>query len=79
MQVNAKNFSSSLAQILADLRSSVFVAIDLEFSGLYGGPRLQPSQLDCAQERYWKQQQSVKSFRLLELGLCAVKSTPDNS
>ncbi|RDW79165.1 CAF1 family ribonuclease [Aspergillus mulundensis] len=68
MDVTARTFPYHLARILQDLESSVFVSIDLEFSGIHipSNGRAGPQSL---QQRYEDLKESAEKYQVLQVGL----------
>jgi hypothetical protein len=71
MDVTAQTFPYHLAQMLEDLASSAFVAIDLEFSGIalaaQGTTRAGPPH--SLQQRYQELKKFADKYQILQVGL----------
>lgn len=70
MIVTRLNFPQVFSQVAEALHSSLFVAADLEFTGLHLDPTLQNTHLDTSLHRYLKMRESVSAFCPLQAGLC---------
>ncbi|GCC37915.1 hypothetical protein chiPu_0016425, partial [Chiloscyllium punctatum] len=70
-EVTAANFQSLYPQILEEIASCDFVAIDTELTGLhsFGSPTAQLSLFDNPQERYDKLRPSVTRFTVSQIGV----------
>ena len=68
MNVDCKNFSDAAAKFEKALSSCDFVAVDLEFSGLYGDDA--PGPADTIAQRYAKHAAAVRQFGVVQVGLC---------
>ena len=74
--VTRSNFSSVLPQVLEDIKSCEFVALDTELTGLQLTRNHRNSQLDDLVTRYAKLRESVSNFGLLQVGLACFKWSP---
>lgn len=79
MQVTRSVFEEQKPQLLESLRRSIFVAFDLEFSGLQkpkeGGRYVAERQRGkmTLQECYTSTKEVVETYQLLQVGLCPVE------
>ncbi|KAF8455386.1 ribonuclease H-like domain-containing protein [Terfezia claveryi] len=79
MQVTKFMFEEQKLQLLENLRRSIFVAFDLEFSGLQkpknGGRHVaeRPRVKMTLQECYASTKEAVEAYQLLQVGLCPVE------
>jgi len=79
MQVTKSIFEEQKPKLLENLRRSIFVAFDLEFSGLqkpkegekYVAER--PRGRMTLQECYASTREAVETYQLLQVGLCPVE------
>ena len=78
MMVTRLNYPQVYAQVTEALRSCLFVAIDLEFTGLHVDPTLQNTHLDTTLHRYLKMRESVSSFCPLQAGVCTFELRDDH-
>merc|ERR1719430_2175935 len=67
MDITKGNFSARLPEIEAAIDSSIFLAIDGEFTGLNADKGNSP--FDLPAERYTEIQDSVSQFLLVQFGL----------
>lgn len=74
--VTRTNFSVVLPQVLEDIKSSNFVAMDTELTGLALTRAHRNSNLDDLVARYAKLRESVSNFGLLQVGLACFKWSP---
>eukprot|EP01084_Bolivina_argentea_P161513 281138_1 len=76
MNVTRSTFTPEVEALIAEsIRSSDFVAVDCEFSGLDAeekgsGGNLRPLPCESVQFRYDKRRRSAESFALLQIGIC---------
>ena len=70
MIVTRLNFPQMYSQVAEALHNSLFVAVDLEFTGLHLDPTLQNTHLDTSLHRYLKMRESISAFCPLQAGLC---------
>ena len=76
MHITTTNFAQQKPKILEQLRSSVFVSFDLEFSGIGGardGRRPPPRVKQTTQECYISYKERVEKYQVLQLGMCPVE------
>lgn len=84
MQITRKSFEFQRPRIIERLRKSVFVAFDLEFSGLgkaKDGSK-QPSVRSrgkSLQDCYTNLKETVETFQVLQVGLCPVEWSEEHS
>lgn len=78
-EVTSCNFERLAPEIEAAIKDASFVAIDTEFTGLVQGPDASPSLFDSIEERYAKLRQTVASFYVCQLGLCAFTNVPEEN
>ncbi|CAN8003915.1 unnamed protein product [Ixodes hexagonus] len=78
-EVTLSNFDDILPEIEAAIAGSAFVAVDTEFTGLVREPDAAPSLFDSADTRYQKLRQTVSSYIVCQLGLCAFTSVPSEN
>lgn len=71
--VTRTNFAQILPQVLEDIESSTFIALDTELTGLQLTRAHKNSQMDDLITRYGKLRESVSSFGLLQVGLACFK------
>ncbi len=69
MEVTAQTFPYHLARILQDLASSVFVSIDLEFSGIPKAQQGRTGPPQSLQQRYQEVKESASEYQILQVGL----------
>ncbi|KAM9019194.1 poly(A)-specific ribonuclease PNLDC1 isoform 4-T4 [Ara ararauna] len=80
MEVGAADFERSLPSLRGRVRRAVFLAFDMEFTGLYSAS-LQNDKLslfDSPMERYLKAKQSVQHFTVTQLGLAIFSNESSN-
>ncbi|NWS57374.1 PNDC1 ribonuclease, partial [Chunga burmeisteri] len=72
MEVGAAGFERCLRRLRGRVRRAAFLALDMEFTGLYStSPQSnQPSLFDSPVERYLKARQSIRRFTVTQLGKC---------
>lgn len=70
MEITRHNFKESLGEIHESIESASFLAIDAEFTGLETEGNFIHA-FDTPEDRYKKLYQSVKSFMIIQFGLCA--------
>lgn len=68
MDVTRQNFQALLPDIEEAIKSSSFIAIDGEFTGLNAYRGISP--FDLPDQRYDKLQESARQFLLIQFGLC---------
>lgn len=71
--VTRGNFAQVLPQVLEDIKSATFIALDTELTGLQLTRAHKNSQMDDLITRYGKLRESVSSFGLLQVGLACFK------
>lgn len=71
--VTRSNFTQIMPQVLADIETSTFIAMDTELTGLQLTRAHKNSQMDDLIARYAKLRESVSSFGLLQVGLACFK------
>lgn len=71
--VTRTNFSETLPKVLEDIKTSTFIAMDTELTGLNLTRAHKNSQMDDLITRYGKLRESVSSFGLLQVGLACFK------
>ncbi|KAL2829145.1 ribonuclease H-like domain-containing protein [Aspergillus cavernicola] len=69
MDVTAQTFPYHLSKILEDLASSVFVSIDLEFSGIATAPQGRAGPPQSLQQRYEEVVAGADKYQILQVGL----------
>ncbi|KAL4883469.1 ribonuclease H-like domain-containing protein [Aspergillus karnatakaensis] len=69
MDVTAQTFPYHLARMLEDLASSVFVAIDLEFSGIFQPPQGRAGRPQSLQTRYEEVKDAASMYQIIQVGL----------
>jgi hypothetical protein len=69
MDVTAQTFPYHLARMLEDLASSVFVAIDLEFSGIALASQGKAGPPQRLQQRYQEVKEAAAKYQILQVGL----------
>jgi CAF1 family ribonuclease len=77
MQVTSANLEEGIAALRSALGSAEFVAVDTEFSGLNSGGA-STTQHDTVPTHYEKMRQSVRSFMLLQYGICTFERVVDD-
>lgn len=70
MEVTKHNYTQLFKAITQHVKSSTFIAFDLEFTGLNVHKRLKNTSLDTMQHRYMKLRESVSAFWPLQIGIC---------
>ncbi|KAF8466616.1 CAF1 family ribonuclease-domain-containing protein [Kalaharituber pfeilii] len=76
MQLTSTIFDEQRPEIIEKLRRSMFVAFDLEFSGVgkpKTGLRQPPRTKQSLQECYQAMKEAVEMYQLLQVGLCPVE------
>jgi len=68
MEVTRHNFKARLPEIEEAIRTSSFISLDGEFTGLHTNRGLSP--FDLPEHRYQKLQESSRQFLLVQFGLC---------
>ncbi|KAJ1530488.1 hypothetical protein ONE63_005386 [Megalurothrips usitatus] len=68
-EIVRENFEQKFPDIVKDIKSSTFVSIDTEFSGLLSSDDFKSSLFDSPQERYLKQRENISDVLLLQFGL----------
>jgi len=77
-EVTRDNFEDILPKVEHAIKTSDFIAIDSEFSGLEYSDDDKPSLFDSGSDRYYKLKKNVENFTLLQIGLttfCGNKET----
>ncbi|KAL4871161.1 hypothetical protein BDV12DRAFT_184032 [Aspergillus spectabilis] len=69
MEVTAQTFPYHLARMLEDLASSVFVTIDLEFSGIALASQGRAGPPQSLQQRYQEVKEAAAKYQILQVGL----------
>ncbi|XP_071531666.1 pre-piRNA 3'-exonuclease trimmer-like isoform X2 [Panulirus ornatus] len=77
VDVTNDNFDHLLPQILADLKSASYVAVDTEFTGLLADNVFKGSLFDDGSQRYQKLCSNIRKFTICQLGLAAFKGVPN--
>ena len=78
MHVSNESFKRLLPQIISDIKSAQFIAIDSEFTGLGTATKeFQYDIMDSLQERYSKARQVCSSFLPLQIGICTFHYAQD--
>ncbi|NXA82418.1 PNDC1 ribonuclease, partial [Thryothorus ludovicianus] len=80
MEVGAEGFARSLPLLRHRILRAVFVALDMEFTGLHStsSQNNEPSLFDSPAERYVKARQSVQRFAPVQLGLAIFSEENSN-
>ncbi|XP_069707091.1 poly(A)-specific ribonuclease PNLDC1 isoform X2 [Phaenicophaeus curvirostris] len=80
MDAGRARFERLLPELRERVGSAAFLALDLEFTGLYSDfpPNNKPSLFDSAVERYLKARQSVRRFTVAQLGLAIFSKENSN-
>jgi hypothetical protein len=73
MDVTGDNINELAASIVNNIRESICVAIDMEFTGLNSHGNIKPNLLDTFQDRYSRFFNSAQSFIPMQLGLTTVR------
>ncbi|CAJ1963874.1 unnamed protein product [Sphenostylis stenocarpa] len=76
--VTTANFEPSLAELRRHVRSSDFVAIDLEMSGVTSAPWRESLDFDRSDVRYLKVRDSATKFAILQFGVCPFRWDSSN-
>jgi len=76
--VTVANFESSLAELRHHVRSSDFVAIDLEMTGVTSSPWRDSFQFDRSDVRYLKVRDSASRFAVVQFGVCPFRWDSSN-
>ncbi|TKY45589.1 Poly(A)-specific ribonuclease PARN [Spatholobus suberectus] len=76
--VTTANFEPSLAELQRLVRSSDFVAIDLEMSGVTSAPWRESFEFDRSDVRYLKVRDSAAKFAVVQFGVCPFRWDPSN-
>ncbi|RDX61631.1 Poly(A)-specific ribonuclease PARN, partial [Mucuna pruriens] len=76
--VTTANFEPSLAELRRHLRSSDFVAIDLEMTGVTSAPWRESVEFDRSDVRYLKVRDSAAKFAVVQFGVCPFRWDPSN-
>mmetsp|Transcript_12932 Transcript_12932/g.14634 ORF Transcript_12932/g.14634 Transcript_12932/m.14634 type:complete len:141 (-) Transcript_12932:38-460(-) len=69
--------SEAVAQCVSDIETADFVALDLEFSGLFLKVEREKRILSV-EETYEKSAESIPEFLPLQLGVCCARKQPDS-
>ena len=69
LHVHRTTFKSVLPDVTALIKKATFIAIDLEFTGLWNDPKYQPQYFDTYHERLRKIQSGIADFLCLQVGL----------
>lgn len=69
MDVTSHTFPYHLARMLDNLANSVFVAIDLEFSGIATASQARAGPPQSLQQRYEEVKESAGKYQVLQVGL----------
>ncbi|XP_045599149.2 pre-piRNA 3'-exonuclease trimmer [Procambarus clarkii] len=77
VEVTTNNFNQLLPGILSDIKSSSFVALDTEFTGLLADAAFKGSLFDDGPKRYQKLVSNIRRFTICQLGLAIFKGVPD--
>ncbi|KAK7302274.1 hypothetical protein RJT34_13159 [Clitoria ternatea] len=76
--VTTANFEPSLAELRRYVRTSDFVAIDLEMTGVTSAPWRDSFEFDRADVRYLKIRDSASKFAVVQFGVCPFRWDPSN-
>jgi len=76
--VTTANFEPSLAELRRHVRSSDFVAIDLEMSGITSAPWRESFEFDRSDVRYLKVRDSATKFAIVQFGVCPFRWDSSN-
>jgi len=76
--VTTANFEPSLAELRRHVRSSDFVAIDLEMSGITSAPWRESLEFDRSDVRYLKVRDSATKFAVVQFGVCPFRWDSSN-
>lgn len=77
--VTTANFEPSLADLRRHVRSSDFVAIDLEMTGITSAPWRESLEFDRSDVRYLKVRDSATRFAVVQFGVCPFRWDPSNN
>ncbi|XP_069960246.1 pre-piRNA 3'-exonuclease trimmer isoform X2 [Cherax quadricarinatus] len=77
VDITTNNFNNILPEILSDVKSSSFVALDTEFTGLLADAAFKGSLFDGGPQRYQKLVSNIRRFTVCQLGLAVFKGVPD--
>ncbi|XP_042214075.1 poly(A)-specific ribonuclease PNLDC1-like [Homarus americanus] len=77
VEVTANNFNQLLPEILADIKSASFIAVDTEFTGLLSDEVFVGSLFDDGPHRYQKLISNMRRFSICQLGLAVFKGIPN--
>ncbi|KAK8468556.1 hypothetical protein PHAVU_006G058000 [Phaseolus vulgaris] len=77
--VTTANFEPSLAELRRHVRSSDFVAIDLEMSGITSAPWRESLEFDRSDVRYLKVRDSATKFAVVQFGVCPFRWDSSNN
>ncbi|KAL9319931.1 hypothetical protein ACSQ67_011770 [Phaseolus vulgaris] len=77
--VTTANFEPSLAELRRHVRSSDFVAIDLEMSGITSTPWRESLEFDRSDVRYLKVRDSATKFAVVQFGVCPFRWDSSNN
>ncbi|XP_040868033.1 poly(A)-specific ribonuclease PARN isoform X3 [Glycine max] len=76
--VTTANFEPSLAELRRHVRTSDFVAIDLEMTGVTSAPWRELLEFDRSDVRYLKVRDSATKFAVVQFGVCPFRWDPSN-
>ncbi|KAJ1441229.1 Ribonuclease CAF1 [Sesbania bispinosa] len=76
--VTTANFEPSLAELRRHVRSSDFVAIDLEMTGVTSAPWRESLEFDRSDVRYLKVRDSASRFAVVQFGVCPFRWESSN-
>lgn len=78
MDVDTDNFEEAVAQLEQHLPRATYVAVDLEMTGISGGPDTQGMRGDVPQVRYTKCATVVEQpLQIVQIGLCLFEDVSD--
>ncbi|XP_057723600.1 poly(A)-specific ribonuclease PARN isoform X1 [Arachis stenosperma] len=76
--VTTKNFEASLSELRDHVRTSDFVAIDLEMTGVTSAPWRESFEFDRSDVRYLKVRDSAHKFAVIQFGVCPFRWDSSN-
>lgn len=79
VDITNTNFETKFSQILEDIKSCSFVAIDTEFTGLLADNVFKNNLFDNGQQRYHKLCANLRRFSVVQLGLAVFTGIADNN
>ncbi|XP_053211603.1 pre-piRNA 3'-exonuclease trimmer-like [Panonychus citri] len=69
MQVDITNFQQIYPKVVEQIKNCTFIALDIEFSGLFFNSNCMPSLFDSLEDRYKKLRTNVSNFIPIQLGI----------